>query len=89
MSIYTKIKLWAEKKEREDWLDKYHCDQKCPKCNTWQGNCGGWKSRRDGPTPMNDVTTCGKCGQETTWFDFGMGFTLADEITGNPLNKEV
>ena len=46
------------------------------------------ESRRDGPTPMNDVTTCGKCGQETTWFDFGMGFTLADEVTGNPLNKE-
>jgi len=30
MSIWTKIKLYAEKKEQEDWIRKHHCDQKCP-----------------------------------------------------------
>lgn len=26
-----------------------------------------------------------KCGQWTTWFDIGMGFLVADDITGQPL----
>ena len=86
MSIYTKIKLWAEKKEREQWMKKHHCDQKCPKCNTWQANCGGWKDvMNNTPTHMNDKTQCGKCSQWTTWFDFGMGFVVADDETGEPL----
>ena len=86
MSIWTKIKFYAEKKEQEQWIKKYHCDQKCPKCNTWQGNCNGWAEViNNHPTPMNDKTKCGKCGQWTTWFDFGMGFVVADDITGEPL----
>ena len=52
------------------------------------GNCNGWSEAiRNGPTPMNDKTKCGKCGQWTTWFDFGMGFTVADDKTGVPLNE--
>lgn len=86
MSIYTKIKLWAEKKEREEWAAKHHCDQNCPVCGTWASNCGGWKHViRNYPTHMNDKTQCGKCGHWTTWFDFGMGFVEADETTGKPL----
>ena len=86
MSIWTKIKLYAEKKEQEQWIKKYHCDQKFPKCNTWQGNCNGWAEVvNNHPTPMNDKTKCGKCSQWTTWFDVGMGFVVADDITGDPL----
>lgn len=88
MSIWTRIKLYAEEKERDAWLRKYHCDQKCPKCGTWQGNCGGWLDViRNTPTDMNDKTKCGRCGQWTTWFDFGVGFCQADDVTGEPLSE--
>lgn len=86
MAIYTKIKLWAEKKERGVWLKKYRCDQKCPKCNTWQGNCGGWQEMHSNtPTDMNDKLKCGKCGQWTTFLDIGVGYIQADDVTGMPL----
>lgn len=86
MNMWTKIKLYAEKKEREDWMNKHFCDQKCPHCDTWQANCGGWAEVINNfPTSMNDKTKCGKCGQWTTWFDFGMGFAVADDETGEPL----
>jgi hypothetical protein len=69
MSIWTKIKLYAEKKEREHWLETRYSDQKCPHCETWQGNCGGWKGiQPNEPDEMHDKLQCGKCGQWSTWF---------------------
>ncbi len=89
MSIWTKIKLYAEKKEREDWMSKYYCDRRCPKCDTWQANCGGWKDiQYNYPTMQCDVMTCGKCGQDTTMLDIGVGYIEADPITGYPLKNE-
>ncbi|MCV4287883.1 hypothetical protein OH708_08200 [Pseudomonas capsici] len=86
MSIWTRIKLWAERKERDAWLEKYHCDQRCHKCNTWQGNCGGWRHvEHNVPDAIHDTCTCGKCGQVTVFFDFGMGFMPVDPITLEPL----
>jgi hypothetical protein len=82
MNIWTRIKLWAERKEQEAWLDKYGCDQRCPKCDTWQANCGGWQHvERNTPNDIHDVCTCGKCGQKTTFLDFGMGFLAVDPVT--------
>lgn len=82
MSIWTWIKHWAERQERKAWLNRYYCDQRCPKCDTWQANCGGWRHvELDGPAPFHDVCTCGKCGQKTTLFDFGMGYIEVDPIT--------
>lgn len=81
-TIWARIKRWAERKERKAWMDKYHCDQRCYKCDTWQANCGGWrKVVLDAKGPFYDVLTCGKCGQEVVMFDFGMGYIAVDSET--------
>jgi len=68
MSFWTKVKEYAEKKEREHWLETRYSDQKCPYCNTWQGNCGGWRAcQPNTPDHMHDRLQCGKCGQWSTW----------------------
>jgi hypothetical protein len=86
VSIWTRIKLWAERKERHAWLERYHCDQQCGLCNTWQSNCGGWaKVERDTPTDMHDTCTCGKCGQVSVLRDIGIGFIAVDPSTLKPL----
>ena len=69
MSIWTWIKHWAERQERKAWLNRYYCDQRCPKCDTWQANCGGWRHvELDGPAPFHDVCTCGNFCQKHTFF---------------------
>lgn len=82
VSIWTRIKLWAERKEREAWLAKHFCDQKCPQCDTWQSNCGGWAEvERNTPTDQHDRCKCGKCGAVTTFLDIGIGFVAVDPVT--------
>ena len=82
MSIRTRIKLFAEKRERKHWLETRFSDQKCPHCNTWQGNCGGWREIQNNvPDEMHDRLRCGKCGQWSTWFDAGMLMVLTDPPT--------
>ena len=83
MNIWTRIKLYAEKKEREQWMSKYSSDQKCPYCQTWQGNCGGWRSIvSSDPDPMHDKLECGKCGQWSTWFMGAPVLVLVDPKPG-------
>ena len=78
-TIWTKIKQFAERKEREHWLETRYSDQKCPHCETWQGNCGGWREMQGNtPDQMYDRLRCGKCGQWSTWFDAGMLMVLVD-----------
>lgn len=86
MSIWTKIKIFAERKEREHWLRTRFNDQKCPHCETWQGNCGGWKGRKQNvPDDMHDQMQCGKCGQWSTWFMGAPVMILADSVKGEAL----
>lgn len=69
MTIWTRIKLYAEKKERQHWLKTRFSDEKCPHCETWQSNCGGWKGiSTEDPDPQHDKLQCGRCGQWSTWF---------------------
>lgn len=87
MRFWTWLKLFAERQECKAWMDRYYCDQRCPKCDTWQANCGGWRNvELDTPAPFYDVCTCGKCGQQTTLFDFGMGYIAVDPVTLEHLN---
>lgn len=71
MSFWTKLKIWAEKKEREQWMAKYRNDQMCPHCKTWQGNCRGWAAWRDdgnSPDAHHAEAVCGKCNKKSYWF---------------------
>ena len=69
MTIWTRIKLYAEKKERQHWLETRFSDQQCPHCETWQGNCNGWRNVRiNDPDQYHDKLQCGRCGQWSTWF---------------------
>jgi hypothetical protein len=73
--LWTKVKHFAERLEKKVHMDLYHSDQCCPRCKTWQSNCGGWaKVEMDQPEPHHDILTCGKCGERSVFLDFGMGF---------------
>ena len=75
--IWTRIKLYAERKEREAWMEKRHCAQHCYHCRTWQGNCGGWRAIEPDPLAvMHDRCACNRRRQKTTFFDVGMGFRV-------------
>lgn len=69
ISFWKWVKEYAAKKERKYWIKTNHNDQKCPHCNTWQGNCGGWADIK--PYDLDechDKLKCGQCGQWSTWF---------------------
>ena len=66
MTIWTALKTYAEKREREAYLRKYGFDNRCPCCKRWQGNCGGVQNViRNYPNHDHDAYKCGGCDK---WF---------------------
>jgi len=64
------VREYANKKIKDEYMRKYHNTQKCPQCNTWSWEVGGWseKSHSDGDI---EVLCCKKCGHESKWLFHG------------------
>jgi hypothetical protein len=64
--LFSKLKEYFKRKEREAYLRKYGFDNRCPCCKRWQGNCGGVQAViRSYPTEEYDAYKCGGCDK---WF---------------------
>lgn len=73
INFWTRLKKFAEKKESEAYMAKYHFDFKCPHCHVWQSNCGGPVGVKNNfPDAMHDTYACGQCGRWIVMHYFGM-----------------
>ena len=64
-------------------------DQKCPYCDTWQAEVGGWAWVGNNDNPMVDFAAeCAKCGMYSDWVWIGPGVCAAyEEITKQQVSK--
>ncbi len=58
-------------------------DQKCPYCDTWQAEVGGWAWVGNSDNPMVDFAAeCAECGMYSDWVWIGPGVCATyEEIT--------
>lgn len=55
-------------------------DQKCPHCDTWQSECGGWHWVGNSENHEIDfVAICGECHRESSWVWIGPGICATYE----------
>jgi hypothetical protein len=76
----TRLAERAARTLRAAYMAKNGGDEKCPHCNTWASERGGWvKHEQDCDNPELDRMTC-HCGGQSQWL-YGPGlFLLIDKI---------
>ena len=67
-SFWEWLRDYATKKIREDYVNKYHHDRKCPQCDTWISETDGCDSvESDSETTSVEFMICKKCGHKSKW----------------------
>ncbi|TRO21973.1 hypothetical protein EQ826_00160 [Ectopseudomonas mendocina] len=67
MSIWMRIRDWAASKHREQYLQRYHVNLKCPHCNVWSSDCENESSHVSCGHPIATQYNCGQCGKPSYW----------------------
>lgn len=70
----------ARKGVRENWPFQ---DRKCPHCNTWQSEIGGFSVSRDSTNTGLETMVCGQCKKPSRWRDEGIVAFTATTGDGN------
>lgn len=67
LTLLTRLRQWAERAERYEYLKVAGMDVACPNCKRWSGNCDIPGHFREVGHDVYDVLTCGNCGHESKW----------------------
>ena len=86
------IKLWkwlytlSRKKVKQEHLNKYHCDIKCPNCNEWFSISGvNHKHEHISEPDFGFHVRCGQCGHDSYWNAVAAPVLLRCDERGMPL----
>lgn len=86
MNIYEKIFKWSRKKVREEKLNKYGTDIKCPNCKEWFSVSGvDHKHEHVSEPEFGFHVKCGQCEHESYWNAVAAPVLLNCDEKGNPL----
>jgi len=61
MSIWKRLRDWAAKKHRDQYLDRHGVNLKCPHCNTWSSDCESASSHVSFGHSIATQYNCGQC----------------------------
>ncbi len=78
VSFWNKVRDYANRKCKELYIKKHHCDLKCKRCNTWISETDGPLSYISDEDENSDYMTCKKCKHITKFRYFGP-FAIAEE----------
>ena len=65
MTFWGHVRKYANEKVKEQYIKKHRHDRKCPRCNTWISEVGGYKSLSD--WGIKQLMTCEKCEYISVW----------------------
>ena len=66
MTFWERVRAYANKRVREQHMQKCRHERKCPRCNTWTSEVDGCKSLET--FGQSELMTCKKCGYTSKWF---------------------
>lgn len=80
MASFARLDTWLAnrhiKRQREQYMERTGGDQRCPHCDKWASEMGGWASAQPDPEDqLLDEYTCKNCGGKSSWL-FGPGVML-------------
>lgn len=76
-SFWKRVLDYAKHQCRERWEFQ---DRKCPHCNTWASEVGGFSTRRpDQLAPYDDIMSCSQCDKDSLWRNEGICAWTVDE----------
>ena len=88
--FWESVFKFSRKKYREEHMNKYHIDIKCPNCNEWFSiTTIDYEYERVAEYEWGDSCKCGKCGYISHWNLCAFPFPALSDENGNPvIDKE-
>lgn len=89
------IKLWkwlyklSKRNVRNEHLDKYHVDIKCPNCKEWFSITGIDHEHKADLKEFGSAYTCGKCEHLSYWNQEVFPFPALCDKDGNILKDKI
>lgn len=71
-TFWEKVRYYANKKVRRQYMDRVRHDRKCPNCKLWTSEVGGAYKVDYSELEHVEVMTCRHCGYASRWDCRGM-----------------
>lgn len=72
-TFWEKVRHYANRKVKRQYMDKFRHDRKCPNCKLWTSEVGGAYKIDYTDNDHVEVMTCRQCNYKSRW-DCSSGF---------------
>ena len=88
LNFWRRLRKWAQKHEREAFLERHCVNLKCPHCKTWMADAESPGHFASFGHPIATSWRCGHCERPSAWVcEAGFWFT-AEEFLGECVTME-
>lgn len=67
LNLWKRIRQWAQRHEKQAFLEKHCVNLKCPHCNTWWSAADGDGRLESIGHPIATAYICGQCAKPSYW----------------------